>query len=149
VASLDEITARFASLDDDLRLALLLDYAKRLPPIPDRLIPERDAGLNRVHECMTPVYLWMDAPDGPDGPLEMHADVADEAPTVKGVLSIIIDAFHGRPPSDVRALPTDLISKLGLSRHIRMQRAVGLNAIIGRIRNRAADLAGAPAGDTR
>ena len=129
MADLDDIIGRFRSVDGEIRLALLLDYSKRLPPIPEALEAERDAGMNRVPECMTPVFMWIRAEDG-----RMDVDVAEEAPTVKGVLSIIVEAMDSRPIADLPELPTDLISKLGLATQIRMQRAVGLNAIIGRIR---------------
>jgi cysteine desulfuration protein SufE len=131
VPTLDDIIGRFRSVDDELRLALLLDYSKRLPEIPERLAPERDAGLHRVPECMTPVFLWM---EDDAGTLRMHVDVAEEAPMVQGVLAVIVEGMADRPLGEAPDLPSDLISRLGLARQIRMQRAVGLNAIIGRIR---------------
>ena len=134
----DDIAARFASVDQDLRLAMLLDYARKLPPLPDDLRALRDQGVNRVPECMTPVHLWMMR--SPDGTLLMHADVADEAPTVRGFLSIIHSACNGQPLAAAQHLPTDLISRLKLDGAIRMQRSIGINAIIARIRREAAAL---------
>jgi len=144
--TLDEITSRFASVDQDLRLAMLLDYAKKLPALPEDLRALRDQGFNRVPECMTPVYLWMGRDDA--GNLAMHVDVAEEAPTVRGFLSIIHAACNGCPVSEAAAVPFDLVARLHLDGVIRMQRAAGIHAIIGRIRREASALAaqnGAPA----
>jgi cysteine desulfuration protein SufE len=135
----DDIAARFTSVDQDLRLAMLLDYAKKLPPLPPDLRALRDQGFNRVPECMTPVYLWLRRSDA--GTLDMHIDVAEEAPTVKGFLSIIHAACAGQPPSVAAAVPLDLIARLGLDTAIRMQRAAGIHAIIARIRREAGALA--------
>ena len=146
MATFDTIAARFASVDQDLRIALLLDYAKKLPALPEELRTLRDQGFNRVPECMTPVYLWMRRAD--DGTLDMHVDVADEAPTVKGFLSIIHAACNGQPIAVAEAVPQDLVHLLGLGGVIRMQRATGIQAIFARIRREAAALAaqnGAPA----
>ena len=137
-ASLETIEARFASVDQDLRLAMLLDYARKLPPLPEELRPLRDQGINRVPECMTPVYLWMGT-DGA-GHLAMHVDVADEAPTVKGFLSIVHAVCHGAPPAVAAHVPLDLVARLKLDAAIRMQRAAGIHAILGRIRREAGAL---------
>ena len=134
---LHEIAEGFRGVEPDMRLELLLDYARQLPPLPERLREQRDQGLNRVPECMTPVFLWIE-PDG-DG-VQLHVDVAEEAPTVKGLLAIIVEGCTGQPAQDVADLPTDLLHRLGLEDLIRMQRAVGISGIIGRIRRQAAKL---------
>jgi len=136
--TLDEIIEGFQSVNIEMRLELLLDYSKQLPVISERYRVERDAGLHRVPECMSPVFLWMERIEG-DGGGRIHiiADVAEEAPTVKGFLAIIIEAFDGRPVEEVRTIPLDLVHLLGLSSVIRMNRAQGISAIIMRIRRAA------------
>ncbi len=114
-----------------MRMELMLDYARRLPPLPDRLRDQRDAGLNRVPECMTPVFLWVEQEDGA---VKIHVEVAEEAPTVRGFLSILVEAFDGARSDEVAGIPTDLLERMGLSDLIRMNRAVGLGAILMRIK---------------
>jgi cysteine desulfuration protein SufE len=114
----------------------LLDYAKKLPPLPERYHAERDAGMHKVPECQTPVFMWVEV-DEPHG-TQIHVDVAEEAPTVQGLLSIIVNGCNGEPAEKVKALPSDLINELGLGEKIRMQRHVGLTGIIGRIKNEVA-----------
>ena len=142
---LDDICRRFAGVDDDLRLELLLDYAKRLPALPPEYEARKAIGENRVPECMTPVHLWMDTGagigDGGEGGLRILVDVAEEAPTVKGILSILVAAYGGADPAEAEAIPDDLLERLHLTNVIRMNRALGLRAIVGRIRRRAGELA--------
>ena len=83
MSKLDDIIAIFQSVDPPLRLELLLDYANRLPPLPEQYRAQRDAGFNRIPECMTPVFLWVEV----NGAVTLHADVAEESPTVKGFVS--------------------------------------------------------------
>lgn len=136
--SIDDIAAEFQSVDDELRLAMLLDFAKKLPALPPELAALSDLDERRVHECMTPVHLWV-LPDS-DNPkrVRLHVAVAEEAPTVKGILSIIVHAYDRTTPAHIMTIPPDLLSRLGLDSCIRMNRAVGLNAIIARIKREAA-----------
>jgi cysteine desulfuration protein SufE len=130
---LHEIIETFQSVDEDMRLELLLDYARKLPALPERFHAERDAGLHKVPECQTPVFMWVEVNE--QGGTQIHVDVAEEAPTVQGLLSIIVNGCSGEPASKVAELPSDLINELGLGEKIRMQRHVGLSGIIGRIKN--------------
>jgi cysteine desulfuration protein SufE len=129
--ALDDIVETFQSVDASTRVELLLDYARKLPPLPARYEAERDAGLHRVPECMTPVFLWVEADDGT---VNIQVHVAEEAPTVQGLLSIIVHACRGATPGQIATLPSDLMYRLGLGEVLRMQRVVGLSAIIERIR---------------
>lgn len=134
MARIDDIIEQFQWAEDDLRLEMLLDYARKLPPIPQRYVAQRDAGVGRAPECVTPVFLWTQVIDGA---LVMHIDVAEEAPTIKGVLSIIRSGYEGATPEEVAQAPNDLVNRLGLANLIRMNRLIGLSAIIGRIRRAA------------
>lgn len=150
-APLREIERTFREVDDETRLAVLLDYSERLPALPEELAARRDAGENRVPECMTPVFMWVvpdeDAGDGggpggsADPAVRLFVDVGEEAPTVRGILSVIVSAYDGERASTLAALPTDLLRRLGLLQHLRMNRAMGLDAIIGRFRRAGASLA--------
>lgn len=129
--SLEDIAATFQSVDEEMRLELLLDYSRRLPALPERLHAAREAGLHRVPECMTPVFLLLELEDGL---LRARIDVADEAPTVRGVMSIVHAAIDGREPDVGASVPLDLLRLLGLQGQIRMQRALGIASMLERIR---------------
>lgn len=139
--SIDDIAADFSAVDEELRLAMLLDFAKKLPALPDELASARDREAHRVPECMTPVFLWVKPDEENPGSVRLLLDVAEEAPTVKGMLSIIAHAYDRKTPGEIAQIPSDLLSRLGLTGCIRMNRAVGLNAIIGRIKREAARVA--------
>jgi cysteine desulfuration protein SufE len=129
--TLDETISEFSESEPRERLELLLDFAENLPPLPPEYQAKRDAGEHRVHECMTPVFLWVHVRDGR---VEIHADVAPEAPTVKGFVGLLVDAFNGATPAEVLTTPADLIQRLGLIESLGMVRMRGLSAILHRIR---------------
>ena len=134
---LDTIIRRFQQADRDTRLETLLDYARKLPPLPPRHEEARAAGLNRVHECQTPVFLWVDAGEKPGDIVEIHADVPRESPTVRGFVSLLIQGLQGMTRAEVAALPADLLDQLRLGETIGMNRTQGLSAIVMRIRRAA------------
>jgi cysteine desulfuration protein SufE len=143
MSKLDEIIQEFEELDAREKLELLLDFAENLPELPERYEAERDAGLHRVPECMTPTYLWVERNDGR---LEIHAWVAPEAPTVKGFVAILVEAFNGATVDEIAAAPADVLHRLGLAPILGMNRLRGLNAVQQRIRNEVRRVAASPAG---
>ncbi|HEY2828388.1 MAG TPA: SufE family protein [Pirellulales bacterium] len=132
VAKLDEIVAEFADLEPRERLELLLEFTEKLPPLPERFRTERDAGMHRISECQTPTFIWVELVDGR---VQIFADCAPEAPTVKGFVSILADVFNGSTPEEVAASPDDLLKRLGLLETLGMVRMRGLAAIQHYIRN--------------
>lgn len=133
---LKEIEDMFQSVDAQMRLEFLLDYAKKLPPLPQRFAEARDAGLNRVPECMTPVFMFTECDE--DGRMHFYIDVAEESPTVKGLMSIVKQACEDAPAEEVKDLPLDLMKRLALHECIGAQRTMGFGAILQRIRKTAA-----------
>jgi cysteine desulfuration protein SufE len=132
---IDAVAAEFAELEPRERLELLLEFAEKLPPLPPRFQAQRDAGLNRVHECQTPVFLWTEVSDGG---VRIFADVAPEAPTVKGFVSLLAELFAGASPEEVLALESDLVQRFGLLEALGMVRMRGLHAIAHHIRQKIA-----------
>lgn len=132
---LQDIIETFNSVDPETRLDLLLDFSNQLPPLPAQYKQAAAEGLGRVPECMSPVFLFTEKEDGH---MRILAEVAEEAPTVKGFVSIIVQAYDGAPAEEIAAAPLDLVDQLGLAGAIRMNRAVGLSAIVSRIRSAAA-----------
>lgn len=136
MARLETIIRRFGQADRETRLEALLDYSRRLPPLPDRLAEARAAGLNRVHECQTPVFLWVET-DEASQVVRVHADVPRESPTVRGFVALMIHGIEGMTRAEVAGLPVDLLDQLRLAETIGMTRTQGLSAIVSRIRRGA------------
>ena len=138
---LDEIASEFSDLEPRERLEMLLEYAESLPPLPERYEHERNAGEHRVHECQTPVFVWVEVFEGR---VKLLAYVAPEAPTVKGFVGILASAYDGATLEDALSTNVDLISRLGLVEALGMQRMRGLQSILHYIRKQIAQ-AGASA----
>ena len=136
-ATLDKAIRRFRGADTQTRLELLLDYANKLPDLPERFRAARDQGLNRVPECQSPVYLFLEQQDGG---LILHADAPREAPTVRGFVSLLGRGLKGASPAEVAALPGDLLDQLGLTEALGMTRMHGLTAMVGRIKRMAGEM---------
>lgn len=133
--SLATLIPRFQAADRTTRLETLLDYATKLPPLPERYEAEKALGHNRVHECQTPVFLWVEVENGA---VHLHADVPREAPTVRGFISLLARSLDGASREDVARVPDDLLDQLRLTETIGMTRTQGLTAILGRIKRAVA-----------
>jgi cysteine desulfuration protein SufE len=131
----ETMAAEFAELEPRERLELLLEFAEKLPPLPAAYETQRQAGENRVHECQTPVFLWVELPAGR---VKIHAYVAPEAPTVKGFVSMLVDIFDGASPAEVAATDPSLVNRFGLAEALGMVRLRGLQAIAHHIRQKVA-----------
>lgn len=137
--TLETLIPRFKSADRQTRLETLLDYSNKLPPLPQRFEAEKALGHNRVDECQTTVYLWVEVNDGR---VHIHADVPREAPTVRGFVSLLARTLEGQTPDTVAQLPLDLLDQLGLSETLGMTRTQGLTAILHRIKSSVAAASG-------
>lgn len=136
--TLENLIPRFKAADRETRLETLIDYSKKLSSLPARYEAEKALGHNRVDECQTTVYLWVEV-DG--GGVHIHADVPREAPTVRGFVSLLARTLEGQTPEAVARLPMDLLDQLGLSETLGMTRTQGLTAILHRIKRSVASAA--------
>jgi cysteine desulfuration protein SufE len=129
---IQKILRRFATLTPDMTRQALVQYANRLPPLPERF-QTLDREQYRVHECQTPVAIY---PEVVDGRMQFHADVPQGAPTIRALLAMIFEAVNGQTPEAVLAIPEDFVrqvmDKLGLG-----TREVGLNAMVDRLKRAA------------
>jgi cysteine desulfuration protein SufE len=133
-----EIVAEFSDLDGREKLELLVDYANGLPPLPAAYEARKAAEDRRVHECQTPVFLWTEVEQGMS---RVVAEVAPEAPTVKGFVAILAAAVNGLPATDAAAIPEDLLEQLGLADVLGILRSRGLRSITARIKRGLAEAA--------
>jgi cysteine desulfuration protein SufE len=137
---LDELIGEFADLDGREKLELLVDFANGLPALPPEYEARKAVEDRRVHECQTPVFLWMEI-DG--GTARLVAEVAPEAPTVKGFVAVLAAAVNGRPAADVAAISDDILERMGLAEVLGILRTRGLRAIVARVKRGFAERAAA------
>jgi cysteine desulfuration protein SufE len=128
---LDSIVGEFSDLDGREKLELLLDFAGRLPPLSAAYEAKKTIEDRRVHECQTQVFLW---PEVEQGIARLVAEVAPEAPTVKGFVAILAEAVEGRPAAEAAEIPEDLLERMGLAPVLGMLRTRGLRAIVGHVK---------------
>ena len=135
--SLDTLIPRFKAADRTTRLETLLDYSRKLPPLPERYQEQMARGEHRVHECQTPVAIF---PEAQDGKLWFHADVPRESAAIRALLAMLFEALNGQPPETTIAIPPDFVrevmGKIGLQ-----AREAGLSAMVERLRRAARDAA--------
>ena len=139
MTKIEEIIEAFQDADYQETLAMLLDYSETLAPLPEKYIEARDAGFNRVPECETPVFVWIDLNDGL---VQIHADVPEESPTVRGFVGILVDSFNGTTPEEVQSAPQNLVNSLGLDQKLGTRRMFGLSAVYNRIKSGVKEASG-------
>ena len=132
MTKIEEIIEAFQEADYEETLSMLLDYSESLPGLPEKYIEQRDAGFNRVPECETPVFVWIELHDGL---VHIDADVPEESPTVRGFVGLLVDSFNGATPEEVQSAPSNLIHSLGLDQKLGTRRMFGLSAVYNRIKS--------------
>jgi cysteine desulfuration protein SufE len=129
-AALDSIVQDLADADRQERIEILIDFAKSLPPLPDRLLAHKDAS-HRVEECQSPVYLFVEL-EGDN--VALHADAPIEAPTVRGFVSILVQGLDGATAEEILSVKPDLIERIGLPEILGMLRVRGLSGVLARVK---------------
>lgn len=130
---LDQIVSLMASSPKDIKVEALLDYSRRIPPLPDRI--ERDS-LEQVHECQTPFFLITEIDE--DGAVHMFFEAPPESPTVRGFAGILLDGLEGESAEAILSVPDDFFYAMGLEEVVTPQRLNGMRAILGRIKRQLA-----------
>lgn len=136
--TLEDVLDGFEFLDDwEERYAFIIDLGKQLPAFPDDERREE----NYVHGCQSQVWL-IHHYDESTGKLFLLID--SDAIIVRGLAAIILVALNGKTPRDLLATDIDeLFEQLDLFRHISPTRGNGLRAMVGKIRDIAAETAAA------
>lgn len=135
-ASLAEIRDDFLSFTEKERLLLLLEFSNELPELPERYRDHPEL-LERVEECQSPVYLFVEVSS--DGRVDVHATAPAEAPTTRGFASILAQGLSGLPATDVLAVPSDFPQQLGLTAAVSPLRLSGMAGMLRRIQRQVAE----------
>ncbi|MBV5246735.1 MULTISPECIES: SufE family protein [Mycolicibacterium] len=130
-AALAEVVSDFKDVDGQDKLALLLEFADELPPLPAEL---EEAAMEPVPECQSPLFLHVDADDRDHVRLFFSAPA--EAPTTRGFAAILATGLDGQSAADILAVPDDFYTDLGLAKLISPLRLRGMSAMLTRIKKR-------------
>lgn len=128
-APLQEIVEEFAAMPAQMRLALLLDYANGLPPLPEGF---DSSSMQRVAECQTPFFVAVEV--AADRRVTLHFDAPPEAPTTRGYAGVLAAGLDGQDVDAVLGTPTDFFTGMGLSELISPLRLRGMAAILAAIK---------------
>jgi cysteine desulfuration protein SufE len=127
---LEAIVEELSQADRQERIDLLLDFAKSLPPLPERLVAHKDAS-HRVEECQSPVYLFVEL-QGQN--VALWADAPLESPTVRGFVSMLLEGLDGATGEEILQVPSDLVQRCGLAEILGMLRVRGLSGVLRRVK---------------
>ena len=130
-AALAEVVADFADVTGQDKLALLLEFANDLPPLPEEL---EEAAMEPVPECQSPLFLHVNADDRQR--VRLYFSAPPQAPTTRGFASILATGLDGQSADAILAVPDDFYSALGLAALISPLRLRGMSAMLARIKRR-------------
>ncbi|WP_439861263.1 SufE family protein [Pseudomonas sp. MBLB4136] len=113
------------------RARLLMQWGERFTPLTE---DERNEA-NRVHGCESQVWLVGEEQEG-----HWHFRAASDARLLRGLLAVLlarVDGLSGAQLGEVDL--ADWFAQLGLSRQLSPSRSNGLNAVLQRMRQLAAE----------
>ncbi len=128
----DDLKAAFELADDwEDRYAVLIDLAKKMPPLADA----EKTPQNIVKGCMSQVWMVADVDD--QGRMQVRAD--SDALIVRGLIALLLLIVNGKPPAEVARLDIAAeLEALDLARHVSVNRRNGLASMVLKIRQLAA-----------
>jgi len=129
-SSARDIIDAFTEVPDSQKLELLLEYSDSLPELPRHYAEHPDL-LERVEECQSPVYLFVEIQDGVAN-IFLTAPV--EAPTTRGFASILQLALDKQQVDVVLDFDDTFVSELGLTSLVSPLRIRGMHGMLNRIK---------------
>lgn len=126
-----EIVEAFQEVPQNVKLELLLEYSEALPVLPERYQDHPEL-LERVEECQSPVYLFVEV----DAETTVHIFLTapDEAPTTKGFASLLRLALDQEKAETVLAFDETFVDALGITELVSPLRIRGLQGMLMRIK---------------
>lgn len=121
----------FASIRESERLDLLLEFSEALPELPPRYADHPEL-LERVEECQSPIYLFVEIDSNNCARLFFSAP--PEAPTTRGFASILFSVIDGLQVHEALDFDIDFPSKLSLQKVVSPLRLRGMIGILTRIK---------------
>lgn len=131
---LEELVEDFQLLHGSEKLEYLLELAESLPPLPERLVPARNANEGLVNECMTPVFVYAEAENSH---LRFYFDAPPESPTIRGFAAMMQKGASGLTSGEILAIPDTFYLQMGLQEVLSSQRLNGMGAILARVKELA------------
>jgi cysteine desulfuration protein SufE len=125
-----QLTSELSALKNGQdRFALLVERAKKLPPLPS----EARVAANLIPGCLA--QLWF-VPEFRDGNCFFACD--SDSLVVKAIAGLLCDFYSSHAPAEILAHNPDFLAPLGITQHLTPNRRNALAKVWERIRQFAA-----------
>lgn len=115
--------------DPQERLSLVVDRARKRPPLPESDRTEA----HRVRGCVSQAWIVGERRDG-----RCYYRCDADSPLVRGLLVLLCDLYSDATPAEIVATEPVLVEELGLARNLSPTRLNGLRSVRAAIRDFAA-----------
>jgi cysteine desulfuration protein SufE len=126
-----QLISDFEALKDPEKLDLLLEFSEALPELPERYADHPEL-LERVEECQSPIFLFVEIDDA--GLVRLFFSAPPEAPTTRGFASLLFSVIDGLPVQEALNFDIDFPFKLSLQSAVSPLRLRGMVGILTRIK---------------
>jgi cysteine desulfuration protein SufE len=134
-ARLAAIMETMAASPKQFRVEALLDFARRLPPLPPELAEHPDR-LEQVHECQTPFFL---ATRIEGEKVRIFFDAPAESPTIRGFAGILAAGLDCEEAAAILSVPNEFYLAMGLEEVVTPLRLRGMGAILARLKRQVTE----------
>lgn len=127
----EALIADFAALSNSEKLDLLLEFSEALPDLPARYADHPEL-LERVEECQTPIFLFVEIDN--EQKVRLFFSAPPEAPTTRGFASLLFSVIDGLEVEAALAFDLDFPYQLSLQQAVSPLRLRGMVGILTRIK---------------
>lgn len=129
----EELLETFDLLFDwEEKYEYLIELGKKLPPLPEPLRTEE----NRVHGCMSTVWMASEFDDADPPQIALQAD--SDSLIVRGLIAVLLGYYHDKNCQEILSSdPNELFGKLGFEQSLSANRRNGLASMIQRVKSDA------------
>ena len=128
-----EIIDELSEVEAQDRLELLLEYANSLPQLPPQYVDHPDA-LERVEECQSPVFLFVEVEAGR---IKVYLTAPEEAPTTRAFANILYRSLNNQTVESIQDFDNDFPERLGLTTLVSPLRMRGIRGMLTRIKRQS------------
>lgn len=132
-----EIANDFSALEGNDKLELLIEISDQLPSLPERYADHPEL-LERVEECQSPVYLFVEIHDGT---VEIFLTAPREAPTTRAFAGILHASLNEQTVDTVLNFDDNYPSMLGITELVSPLRMRGIRGMLARIKRQVREKA--------
>ena len=133
---LTRLLETFAEMsEEDERVEVLLDFAQRFVPVPERVASPPYPEEKRVPFCESEAYFWVE--DQPDTSLKVYFAVENPSGVSAKALAYILDrTLSGAAAEQIAAVSPDIVSTI-FRNNISMGKGMGLMAMVRAVQKEA------------